>query len=273
MNNPYPKMPDSERNAKYFTRHCKDRWAFFEASKGHLFASRERRKFLYQYARDYCYGIFERWARRYKQYLPEAKQFDFVCKIAERDTWGSRALTHYIDQNKYYPYIEGPTTEVAFYQLHLGMNEREKITCRYCGSNAVADMGLAKQGDYNNLRHYYSRSDTPDDGDCRSIEFADVRCPNNFCKEVIAHWNGQGAARDRAKMVKVKWWVPKKDIEGLTPSEQYTIVAANLLDMEARTIEKERIGAAGTCHNGPQPGREEIDTRPRDPAAGSLGLT
>ena len=226
-NNPYKFTGEFNH---YFMRHMKDRWSWYVLS-GELWASKTRKKFIYEYSRDYAYKVFERYIRRFG-YLDDVKAIKHLDKICERWQWGSGAYIEIPQQSEYVPFdTDGEWCPVDyFYTSHLVYDVTD---CKYCGSKMRTIRGITK-GEMEYQNRFYRGTLFPAIG----IDEEDLECSNSLCRETREFMEGRHSILDKAKELKVYPKRPIKKYKNATDKEKLIIASSTLLDFEARYIQK-----------------------------------
>lgn len=218
-----------DKNAKtcsyFFNRYCNNRITWWIASGGTLWSSKERVMFKYSYARDYCYEVFNRWARIYKLPLEKQAQNNFVLKVSNRYGWFSKANVHYVIDNRFVNFDTGTYSNVEFSK------------CNRCGSNAV--YGSTKQ-----LGLFFVYGGTEKEwkyAPSFNYLFSVRKCSNTLCDEAFKFMAGVHDVNVLGKTLKIGISAKAKKLYRLaeTDEERSAIASAELLDYSARIMQKQ----------------------------------
>lgn len=236
---PYP-FHSSELT--YFPKHSSNRWSWFLLSKGYLWSSGKRKKFIYDYCRDYSSKVFKRYVRRYG-YLSSIKAIDHHKKIESRWKWQSKAYI-YLPDHKYGTYAEGDYCPVGYVgwctpDAHYYYYEE----CSFCGGKIKIKEGTVYKKGEKLYDLYPERNE-------EKIKCENIQCNKALIifKEAALFMRGRHPLIEIAKKINV---YPKRKMNlfrDANDDEKLTIATACFLDFEARYLsKKDSLNSSKRC--------------------------
>lgn len=255
--NPY-QMPSKERLNRFIKNRtvlkCESRkhgaaWMYYELT-GELWSGRERRKEIYQYARDYVEKVITRYIGRYKFIHPK-KSLDFLIKVMNRDVWGdwSRNFSWHgsysrTAMEKVFPYqSDGKYCKVEFFthqKCPRCGGALEKIYSENIRSPEPFDLDM-RCGKILN-QSWYPGLWFDKDG---KVGVSTYSCCSKLCKEIESFLNGGHSLFNLAKQHGIKPNRQLSKYKYLSLEDKYAQAAADLLDFQARYLERiDSVGGA-----------------------------
>ena len=134
----------------------------------------EKVRCKYEKARDYSYAVCQRWARRYKQYLPVYVQKELRTKIEERFGWGAHinTKTHLLIQTEF--------EDRGIFEELCNVSLFKHVFCPFCERRAYLAYRYPIKPGWVNSGH---DDKLPTADDLLNIGF-EIMCYNPACRDM-----------------------------------------------------------------------------------------